>query len=118
MPQVEVLVRERLDDSNATKLVCSLSGGVDSIVLTYVVARLLRTTPALEHLSLSCVHVDYGNRDASGEEANFVQAYAAWLGVPLWLRSIDILQKSGDNVERAAYESVTRDARFWTYEAV
>ncbi|CAH0372161.1 unnamed protein product [Pelagomonas calceolata] len=107
---------ERLEDSNTTKLICSLSGGVDSVVLTYLVSRLLRTTPALKHLSLEAVHVDYGNRDTSRDEAEFVQAYASWLGVPLWLRSIDILQKSGDNVERAAYESVTRDARFWTYE--
>jgi tRNA(Ile)-lysidine synthetase-like protein len=112
---VKQFLLQRLDDSNATKVVCSLSGGVDSIVLTYVVARLLRTTPALNHLALETVHVDYGNRATSGDEANFVKAYAAWLGVPLWLRSIDILQKSGDNVERAAYESVTRDARFWTY---
>ena len=32
--------------------------------------------------------------------SELVKAYAAWLGVPLWLRSIDILQKSDDNVER------------------
>jgi len=107
----------RLDDSNATTLVCSLSGGVDSIVLTYLVSRLVRTTPALKHLSLEAVHVDYGNRATSGAEAEFVQAYASWLGVPLWLRSIDVLQKNDDSVDRAAYESVTRDARFWSYEA-
>ena len=35
--------------------------------------------------------------------------------MPLWLRSIDVLQKNDDSVDRAAYESVTRDARFWTY---
>jgi uncharacterized protein (DUF924 family) len=113
---VKRFLLERIDDSNATTLVCSLSGGVDSVVLTYVVARLLRTTPSLKHLSLEGVHVDYGNRETSKDEASFVRAYAAWLGVPLWLRSIDVLQKRDDNVERAAYESVTRDARFWTYE--
>ena len=112
---VKKFLLERLEDSNTTKLVCSLSGGVDSVVLTYLVYRLLRTTPALKHLSLEAVHVDYGNRDTSKDEAEFVKAYAAWRGVQLWLRYIDILQKSGDNVERAAYESVTRDARFWTY---
>jgi tRNA(Ile)-lysidine synthetase-like protein len=113
---VKRFLLERIDDSNTTKLVCSLSGGVDSVVLTYLVSRLIRTTPALKHLSLEGVHVDYGNRDTSGDEANFVKAYAAWLGVPLWLRRIDILQKKDDSVDRAAYESVTRDARFWTYE--
>ena len=113
---VKRFLLERLEDNNTTKLVCSLSGGVDSVVLTYLVARLLRTTPALKNLSLEGVHIDYGNRDTSGAEAGFVRAYAAWLGVPLWLRSIDVLQKRDDNVERAAYESVTRDARFWTYE--
>ena len=114
---VKKFLLERLDDSNTTKVVCSLSGGVDSIVLTYLVARLVRTTPALSHLSLEAVHVDYGNRDTSRDEASFVQAYASWLGVPLWLRRIDMLQKNDDSVDRAAYESVTRDARFWSYEA-
>ena len=113
---VKKFLLKRLEDSNATTLVCSLSGGVDSIVLTYLVARLVRTTPALKDLTVEAVHVDYGNRDTSAAEAGFVRAYAAWLGVPLWLRSIDILQKNDDSVDRAAYESVTRDARFWTYE--
>jgi tRNA(Ile)-lysidine synthetase-like protein len=114
---VKKFLLERLDDSNTTKLVCSLSGGVDSIVLTYLVSRLVRTTPALKHLTVEGVHVDYGNRDTSRDEAEFVKAYASWLGVPLWLRSIDVLQKNDDSVDRAAYESVTRDARFWSYEA-
>jgi tRNA(Ile)-lysidine synthetase-like protein len=113
---VKKFLLERLDDSNTTKLVCSLSGGVDSVVLTYLVSRLVRTTPALKHLTLEAVHVDYGNRETSKDEASFVRAYASWLGVPLWLRSIDVLQKNDDSVDRAAYESVTRDARFWTYE--
>ena len=114
---VKKFLLARLDDSNTTKVVCSLSGGVDSIVLTYLVSRLVRTTPALKHLTVEAVHVDYGNRDTSRDEAAFVRAYAAWLGVPLWLRSIDVLQKNDDSVDRAAYESVTRDARFWSYEA-
>lgn len=110
---VKKFLLERLEDANATKVVCSLSGGVDSIVLTYLIQRLVRTTPCLQHLDVCAVHVDYGNREASADEALFVKAYAAWLDIPLYLRTIDVLQKhEGD---RADYEAVTRDARFWTY---
>jgi len=109
---------ERVEDSRTTtKLVCSLSGGVDSVVLTYLVARLVRTVPILSHLEVAAVHVDYGNRPTSAEEAAFAAAYCAWLGVPLWTRTIDVLRKADDRVGRAQYEAITRAARFWTYAA-
>ena len=103
----------RRDDA-PKRLVVSVSGGVDSVVLLYVVARVL-AAPEFSRVDLVAVHVDYGNRATSGREAEFVEAYCAWLGVSLWTRRVRGCPRG--SVDRAAYEELTRAARFETYAA-
>lgn len=86
----------------------SLSGGVDSMLLTAL----------LKHLQVDviAIHIVYGNRKESTDERNFIQTYCAKLQVPLYTYTIEWLKRSA--VDRAFYESITRELRFFTYKVI
>ena len=85
---------ERIDDGNTTKLVCSLVWR-RRLRRAYLPRRTFDKDDARSQTfgAGRCARGTHGNRDTSRDEAAFVQAFSAWLGVPLWLRRIDILQK-------------------------
>lgn len=86
----------------------SLSGGVDSMLLTALLKNL--------QVDVIAIHIVYGNRQESTEERNFIQTYCAKLQVPLYTYAIEWLKRS--SVDRAFYESMTRDLRFYTYKVL
>ena len=90
-----VLDRLRAPDAPDT-LVVSVSGGVDSVVLLYCVSRIVAESreDAVSRATVVGVHVDYGNRDDSADEAAFVAGYCAWLDVPLWTRTITEVKRN------------------------
>jgi tRNA(Ile)-lysidine synthetase-like protein len=94
----------------------SLSGGVDSMVISYVLHH-LRIDGVLD--CVSAVHVDYGNRDISLREAQFVEAWSRYLRIPLITRRIEHMRRSNDDtvvdVDRSVYESATKELRFNLY---
>ncbi len=89
-------------------VIVSLSGGVDSMVMLALLTRLSLPTVA--------VHIMYGNRKESPQEYAFIAEYCKKLNIPLYTYTIEFLRR--DTVDRAFYESMTRDLRFFTYEAV
>jgi tRNA(Ile)-lysidine synthetase-like protein len=96
----------------------SLSGGVDSMVLSYIYYHLLKNKKIK---SLCAVHVDYGNRNISIKEALFIKNYCIYLGIPLITRRINHIKRSGtkiltENITRDIYESETKKIRFKLYE--
>jgi tRNA(Ile)-lysidine synthase TilS/MesJ len=94
--------------SGSAKVAISLSGGVDSMLM----AALLKRSGA----DVVAIHILYGNRAESVGERNFISLFCARLGLPLYTYSIERLRR--DCVERAFYESMTRDLRFSVYKAI
>lgn len=85
--------------------IISLSGGVDSMVMT-----------ALAKAPSVAVHILYGNRKESQQEYAFIAHYCHRLGIPLYTYTIPWLRR--DCVDREFYERATRDLRFHVYAAV
>ncbi|KAJ8600350.1 hypothetical protein CTAYLR_000677 [Chrysophaeum taylorii] len=99
-------LRRKLRDRAESRFVVSVSGGVDSMVLLYLAARLGAPVVA--------AHVDYGNRARSRTEADFVASFCAELGVPLYRRNVSELQRGC--IAREDYEDITRETRFGLYK--
>jgi tRNA(Ile)-lysidine synthetase-like protein len=91
------------------KAIISLSGGVDSMVLSYI----------LKHIGIDiiAVHINYNNRPECEFECNILRDWCSFLGIKLYIRKIVEIQRQ-EMMElnmRDLYESYTRDIRFNTY---
>ena len=91
-----------------TPITVSLSGGVDSMVMAALLIR--------NGFDVKAIHIVYGNRIESLQEQNFIETYCYRLGIPLYIYTIEHLKRA--QVERAFYESATRDLRFSAYKAL
>ena len=94
-------------------VVVSLSGGVDSMVITQALCYLRGKRP----FTLAAAHVNYGNRGASDQEADFVRRWCEARGVRFFCSRV------GDHVLRGVtnrdeYELKSRQARFELYRQV
>ena len=89
------------------RVVVSLSGGVDSMVML----ALLKYGGA----DVSAVHIIYGNRAESEDEYYFLAEFCAKLGVPFYVYRIEWLRRGA--VDRPFYEAMTRDLRFAVYRS-
>ena len=86
----------------------SLSGGVDSMLMTALLAR--------SGVNVVAVHIIYGNRRESSEEFKFIKTFCNKLKIPLYYYAIKWLQRN--SVDRAFYEKITRELRFYAYKAI
>lgn len=83
----------------------SVSGGVDSMVCLHRMSNVHK---------VHAVHINYGNRDTSDREAEFVEWFCGILGVPLYTKTIQSLRRRRD-FTREGYERDTRNMRFDAY---
>jgi tRNA(Ile)-lysidine synthetase-like protein len=92
--------------------ILSLSGGVDSMVLSTILKK--------NNIKFVCVHISYQNRDECDDEIEILKNWCDILGVKLYYRRIhEIKRKECMDVGlRELYESYTRDVRFNTYKLV
>jgi tRNA(Ile)-lysidine synthetase-like protein len=90
------------------KIIVSLSGGVDSMVILWLLKNL--------DVSVSATHIVYGNREVSEEEYNFIATYCNRLSVPLYSYHIQFLKR--DHIDRSFYEKMTRNIRFNVYKSI
>jgi tRNA(Ile)-lysidine synthetase-like protein len=90
------------------KVIVSLSGGVDSMVML----SLLKYNRA----DVSAVHIVYGNRKESEHEYRLLAEFCSKLGVPFFVYRIKWLRRG--EIDRQFYEDMTRDLRFAAYKAV
>jgi tRNA(Ile)-lysidine synthetase-like protein len=90
------------------KVVVSLSGGVDSMLLCYLYVLLAHNVTA--------VHIIYGNRAESEQEYSFIADFCDDLGIPLVMYRIPWLRRSLSS--REFYEQMTREIRFMVYRIV
>ena len=97
--------------SNPRDVYVSLSGGVDSMVTLLIMKMAIEPMGS----TVRAIHIIYGNRAESEDEAQFITEYCRRLAVPLTLYRIPWLRRG--QVDRAFYEEMTRQLRFWTYQA-
>lgn len=89
------------------KIIVSLSGGVDSMVML--------TLLKYNKVDVSAVHIVYGNRNESEHEYRLLAEFCDRLSVPLFVYRIKWLRRG--EIDRQFYEDMTRDLRFATYYA-
>lgn len=112
-------VRKWLATCSKRRLIVSVSGGVDSMLLLSLIKRILdddRPRRMSSVCSLAAAHVNYGNRLESNSDADFVQAYCSWMGVELFRRDLSEVHRQDDMLDRAEYEQITRETRFALYK--
>jgi tRNA(Ile)-lysidine synthetase-like protein len=90
----------------------SLSGGVDSMVLCYILSHLQKE----KDFTLQTYHYNGKNRPESDLEEDFVKYYCHLLDIPLCIRNISEVQRR-DN-DREFYEEHTRNIRFDMYKLI
>jgi tRNA(Ile)-lysidine synthetase-like protein len=90
-------------------VIVSLSGGVDSMVMLTLLAK-------MPTKNVEAVHIVYGNRTESADEYRFISSYCQTLGVKLHVYSIEWLRRT--TVSREFYEKMTREIRFAVYRCI
>jgi tRNA(Ile)-lysidine synthetase-like protein len=92
-----------------SKLILSLSGGVDSIICSYILKKL--------NIDFCCVHINYNNRKESIEEENFVIEWCKIINIELYVRRIEEINRPlcMEYNMREIYETYTREVRYGTY---
>nr|QBK91587.1 MAG: protein of unknown function DUF924 [Pithovirus LCPAC302] len=104
------VVHSFLKNNKLSDRICiSLSGGVDSMILMYVFAHFQN----IFGYNLIALHINYKNREQSDDEEAFVRYYCRMLGITLYVRSINEIQRK--NIDRNFYEDFTRQIRFDLY---
>ncbi|KAL7558810.1 hypothetical protein ACA910_018308 [Epithemia clementina (nom. ined.)] len=96
-----------------TVLIVSLSGGVDSMVIAFVLSELVRCHGYDSCLRVVAVHIDYANRPESAAEASFVERWCNQHDIDFYCRRIDEVTRGV--TARDEYEAMSRDVRFSFY---
>jgi tRNA(Ile)-lysidine synthetase-like protein len=95
----------------ANKIVISLSGGVDSMLCSWILYN------SFPKDRLIAIHINYHNRDSSDDEARFVNWWCHELGIPCYIRKIDEINRPQcmKHGLREMYEEYTKKVRFNCY---
>lgn len=105
-------VKKFIEQNNYRKICISLSGGVDSMVLTYILYQLkLKNIIDL----IVAVNVDYANRSETIYETEYICKWASYFDIPILTRRIEHMQRES-NYDRSFYEEETRKIRFGLYK--
>ena len=93
-------------------IIVSLSGGVDSNVLLYILKQYYN--------NIIAVHVNYNNNTTSQFELQFVKTYCSSLNIKLYHRTINEINRNScrNNGLRDIYEDITQKIRFDLYKQV
>lgn len=94
------------------KVAVSISGGVDSMIASYITNKWCLKNGK----TMILLHINYNNRPCCQEEILMLQDWASYLEAPLYIRTIDEIQRGRSSQFRTLYENVTRKIRFSFYE--
>tara|TARA_B110000483_G_C18188178_1_gene539812 strand:+ start:356 stop:1678 length:1323 start_codon:yes stop_codon:yes gene_type:complete len=94
------------------KVCVSLSGGVDSMVLVYILKQLEQKLG----IDVSAFHISYNNRVESQYEKYLIWNYCKKLNVLLYNYDVKFVKRG--NIKRDLYEKTTRDMRFKCYRKI
>jgi len=90
------------------KVLISLSGGVDSMVLLEIMCKIRE----VDFIDIICCHINYNNRVESVVERNFLKEYCAYKNVIFECMDFDFKRGS---IKRNTYEEQTRNLRYKYY---
>lgn len=110
--KIEIDIKDNLIYDRKNKIILSISGGVDSMVCSYLLKKY--------GIDYVCVHINYMNREESIKEEEFVVEWCKYIDVPIYIRRITEINriKCMKNNFRNLYEDYTRDIRYNTYKQV
>jgi tRNA(Ile)-lysidine synthetase-like protein len=105
-------IKDFITKYKITDCIISLSGGVDSMLLSYFLKKC--------GINVYALHINYLNRDECEKEENIIIQWTTQIGIPLFIRQIDEIKRKPcmDNNLRELYENYTRDIRFQSYRNV
>ena len=89
-----------------SSVVISLSGGVDSMVSSFILKKL--------NFQVSALMINYQNREQSARETEFVSWWCHSLKIPFRTTTINYLSRT-QNKDRDFYEQFTNKIRFQSY---
>ena len=109
-----------IKNSHSDKFVISLSGGVDSMITSWIMKQICKKAELL------CVHINYNNRETSIVEADFVKTWCNLMDIPYSIVNIYNLKRVKQNgkivcyendleISRNIYEEKTKKIRFDEY---
>lgn len=90
------------------KIIISLSGGVDSMVLTTILHYF--------DFEIIGVHINYNNREETVKEQEFLEKWCYLNGIKLYVKSINDIKRN--NTKRKNYELITKNIRLDFYKEV
>jgi tRNA(Ile)-lysidine synthase TilS/MesJ len=94
-------------------IMISLSGGVDSMVLSKVLA-LLQKSKKVSISAIVAIHMDYANRPESSKEASYVKEWSESLNIHFRIRTVNEVTRG--ITDRDAYEKISRNIRYSFYQ--
>lgn len=106
---------EKLKDYST--IIVSLSGGVDSMVALYLCKYFRDTYKSNKIKNIIAIHINYNNREHSGDELDFVNYYCNKLDIKLYFRTIKEISRNDclNNGLRDLYEDITKKIRYSMY---
>lgn len=106
-------INNKIDSTKNNLIIVSLSGGVDSMVILYILH-----TMKIHNLTVVAVHLDYHNRQETGFEAEYLFRWCELLHIPLYYKYIHEGSRIRKSKERDEYEEMTKEIRFNLYKKV
>ena len=94
------------------RLVVSLSGGPDSMVILFIFSKLVKKYK----ISLEAIHINYNNRKESNIEEDLVRYYCQKLKINLYVFRFKYITRG--HFPREYYENLTRIVRFNMYRSL
>jgi len=104
------IVLDFLQKNKIDKILLSLSGGVDSMVLLEIIDYINNTST--HNILIYCCHINYNNREETNIERDFLRDYCETKDI--YFECLDIKFKR-DDTKRAVYENKTREIRYNYY---
>ena len=112
LSEIEEYVYKILKNRIKGNICVSLSGGVDSMVLTYILKRLEKKL----NINVCAFHITYNNREDSAKEKLLIWNFCNKLDVELYNYNIEYIKRR--IINRDDYESITREIRFNCYRII
>ncbi len=104
-------IMELFKEHTYKKIVISISGGVDSMLLSLILSNYCK----FHNIELIMVHLNYNNRATCNKEIKFLVWWSKQIDCKLYVKSFDIT-RSRNSKERALYENLTRRIRYSVYD--
>ena len=98
--------------AESKKVIISLSGGPDSMVLAYLLKKL--SIHSSNKFIVEAIHINYKNRNQSDIEQEMICNFCKFHDIKLFTVSIPFIRRN--NIQRDFYEKETRKLRFNIYK--